>query len=166
MIPEKMPEWLDVLIQRLSGLDVFDGKIPNHVLVNEYEAGQGIMPHEDGPLFHPVISTLNIGSYTFLDFYYHISDGTSQAESCAEQERYFMSLFLQPRSLLLIKSDMYNRFLHGIGPKTQDVITDKIGNLGFCDASVGEVMERQRRISLTIRHVPHTLKVKLKLGKT
>ena len=35
------------------------GKGPNHVLVNEYLPGQGIMPHTDGPLFHPTIATVN-----------------------------------------------------------------------------------------------------------
>ena len=34
------------------------GKGPNHVLVNEYLPGQGIMPHTDGPLFHPTIATV------------------------------------------------------------------------------------------------------------
>ena len=34
------------------------GKRPNHVLVNEYLPGQGIMPHTDGPLFHPTIATV------------------------------------------------------------------------------------------------------------
>ena len=35
------------------------GKGPNHVLVNEYLPGQGIMPHTDGPLFHPTIATVS-----------------------------------------------------------------------------------------------------------
>ena len=29
--------------KKIADLGAFEGKIPNHVLVNEYEAGQGIM---------------------------------------------------------------------------------------------------------------------------
>ncbi|UYV78598.1 hypothetical protein LAZ67_16002108 [Cordylochernes scorpioides] len=31
---------------------------------------RGVQPHEDGPLFTPVISTINLGSHTMLDFYH------------------------------------------------------------------------------------------------
>ena len=41
----------------------------NHVLLNEYTPGQGIMPHVDGNLFFPTITTLNLGSHTILKFY-------------------------------------------------------------------------------------------------
>lgn len=34
------------------------GARPNHVLVNAYQPGQGIMPHEDGPLYHPAVAIL------------------------------------------------------------------------------------------------------------
>jgi len=33
----------------------------NHVLVNEYLPGQGIMAHTDGPAYVPVIATLTVG---------------------------------------------------------------------------------------------------------
>lgn len=36
-------QWLDMHFQRLKELDIFDGKSPNHALVNEYLPGQGIM---------------------------------------------------------------------------------------------------------------------------
>ena len=41
----------------------------NHVLLNEYTPGQGIMPHLDGDLFFPTISTVNLGSHSVLNFY-------------------------------------------------------------------------------------------------
>lgn len=55
--------------------------LPNHVLINEYLPGQGIMPHEDGPAFYPVISTISLGSHTILDFYRHISDHSNSMEN-------------------------------------------------------------------------------------
>ena len=36
-------QWLLTYAQKISDLGAFGGKVPNHVLVNEYEAGQGIM---------------------------------------------------------------------------------------------------------------------------
>ena len=43
------------------------GKGPNHVLVNEYLPGQGIMPHTDGPLFHPTIATVTCNQHYELE---------------------------------------------------------------------------------------------------
>ncbi|KAK2567719.1 Alpha-ketoglutarate-dependent dioxygenase alkB-like protein 6 [Acropora cervicornis] len=57
-------------VNKVGALQVFYGIKPNPVLVNVYKPGQGIMPHEGGPLFYPVVSTINLGSHTFLDFYH------------------------------------------------------------------------------------------------
>ena len=56
-------------MDRISALGCFGEVRPNHVLVNEYLAGQGIMPHTDGPLFTPVITTITLGSHALLDLY-------------------------------------------------------------------------------------------------
>lgn len=81
-------------------MGLFEDHEANHVLVNEYKPGEGIMvrwvleqivkarkcvtvhiwslqPHEDGPLFHPVITTINLGSHTVLDFYHKLQDSSS-----------------------------------------------------------------------------------------
>lgn len=36
-------QWLQNCAERIAKLGVFENKIPNHVLVNEYLSGQGIM---------------------------------------------------------------------------------------------------------------------------
>lgn len=36
-------QWLQKLMDRITDLGAFGEKMPNHVLVNEYLAGQGIM---------------------------------------------------------------------------------------------------------------------------
>ena len=33
----------------------------NHVLVNEYKPGDGIMPHTDGPAYVPIVATITTG---------------------------------------------------------------------------------------------------------
>ena len=134
----------------------------NHVLLNEYQPGQGIMPHLDGPLFYPTISTISLGSSTLLNFYREASE--DDAESLQFADRLVTSLFVQPRSLLVLKDEMYAKYLHGIEETDQDVISDKICNLH--DPSViGQAFPRSTRISLTIRHVPKTTKMKFKFGK-
>lgn len=46
----------------------FDQVRPNHCLVNEYQPGEGIMPHTDGPLFTPIIATLSLNCHTVVKF--------------------------------------------------------------------------------------------------
>ena len=62
-------QWLRAPMDRVSELGCFGEVRPNHVLVNEYLSGQGIMPHTDGPLFTPVITTVTLGSHALLDLY-------------------------------------------------------------------------------------------------
>lgn len=69
MLAEKLPDWLLKYTEKISSLGAFAGKTANHVLVNEYRPGEGIMPHEDGPLYHPTVTTISLGSHTLLDFY-------------------------------------------------------------------------------------------------
>ncbi|XP_069115985.1 alpha-ketoglutarate-dependent dioxygenase alkB homolog 6-like isoform X1 [Argopecten irradians] len=170
MIQEDMPPWLKVYTDRISttGSRLFGDKTLNHVLVNEYEAGQGIMPHEDGSLFFPTVSTISLGSHTLLDFYYHIQqdEETTKDSSTSQDERHFASLLLEPRSLVFVTEDMYKLHLHGITERKSDIITDKVSNLDLCKSvSVGDNLQRSTRVSLTIRHVPKILKAKLFMGK-
>lgn len=157
----------------------------NHVLVNEYLAGQGIMPHTDGPLFHPVICTISCGSHTILRFHekdvYNAVDiddvvddddrrtvTTIDADTIHENRKLVCQLLIEPRSLLILKHDMYTNYLHSIADETHDIITSNLANLEQCADElknrVGGTIERNRRISLTIRHVPKTSKIHLRLG--
>lgn len=44
MIAEKIPDWLQRYIDKVAALNAFEkGVFPNHVLINEYLSGQGIM---------------------------------------------------------------------------------------------------------------------------
>ncbi|RUS80554.1 hypothetical protein EGW08_011694 [Elysia chlorotica] len=203
MVAETLPEWLQTYINKLSQLKLFEGKSPNHVLVNEYLPGQGIMPHEDGPLFYPVVSTISLGSHTLLDFYYHLDNvqqnpesvdavptgnennheegGNKKAEHTEHPEdnqekntptnnskdRHFLSILLEPRSLVLVCGEMYTQHLHGIAEQTHDTVTDKIANLQCLSrpVTIGETLQRDTRVSLTIRHVPRTVKTKFLFGK-
>ncbi|XP_018607078.2 alpha-ketoglutarate-dependent dioxygenase alkB homolog 6 isoform X3 [Scleropages formosus] len=131
MLAEKLPIWLQQYCNKISDLGVFGGKTANHVLVNEYKPGEGIM--DDLPK--------------------------------TEESRYFLSLLVEPRSLLVLRDEMYVQFLHGIKGVNQDIITDKVANLSASSAALGDYLTRSTRVSLTIRHVPKVLRATLRLGK-
>ncbi|CAL7938987.1 unnamed protein product [Xylocopa violacea] len=162
MIAEKIPSWLQKYVDKVISCNVFEKeKLPNHVLINEYLPGQGIMPHSDGPLFHPIVTTISCGSHTFLDFYKRL-DITEQHNPNLE-----FSLLLERRSLFILQGDLYHNYLHSIAEKDTDIISKStIKNLGICGEkfSEGESLRRGIRLSLTIRHVPKTSKLKLRIG--
>ena len=67
-----MPDrsWLEALLGRLAQeTGVFgEGQAPNHVLLNAYLPGQGILPHQDGPLYHPGVCIVSLGAPAVMRF--------------------------------------------------------------------------------------------------
>lgn len=123
-------------------------------------------PHTDGPLFHPVITTISLGSQTVLHFHKEHEVENIEEETCLnpiKQRKKIMSVLLEPRSLLVVKDDLYHNHLHSIEEVKSDEISESIINPGL--HHLGEVLERNTRISLTIRHVPKTSKAKLFLSR-
>ncbi|XP_030075354.1 putative RNA/DNA demethylase ALKBH6 [Microcaecilia unicolor] len=170
MVAEKLPNWLQKYAERISSLGAFEGNVANHVLVNEYRPGEGIMPHEDGPLYFPTVTTISLGSHTLLDFYHPVSRGQHTADeqvtTCQmEQDRHFLSLLVEPRSLLVLSGDMYSCYLHGIRPATSDFIKENVANIASCDSHYGDTLARGTRVSLTIRYVPKVLRTTIALGR-
>lgn len=43
MVPERLPLWLQRYVDKVSDLSLFGGLPANHVLVNQYLPGEGIM---------------------------------------------------------------------------------------------------------------------------
>ena len=180
LIAASLPEWLmqfPPVRQRFAQLGIFADtkhKEPNHVLINEYNPGEGIMPHEDGAAYSPVVATISLGTPIVLDIYSKRSekqDGTDGDESpnLVASHR----IFQEPGSLLVTTGEAYVNLLHGISPTTKDenLNVDTVANwelLGDKEALVqkGGVSERGLRISLTYRDVLKVSKVGLGiLGK-
>lgn len=162
MIAEKIPEWLQTYVDKINNLGVLGDKKANHVLVNEYLSGQGIMPHTDGSLFHPIISTISCGSHTILELH----RGREEQEQGDGDETDRLQILVERRSLLMIRDDAYHKYLHSIEERMEDVILPGISNIEMCEMmnEKNRVLPRETRISLTIRHVPKTSKLKLKFG--
>lgn len=152
MIPEIIPSWLTKYMDKVAQLNVFDHRKPNQVLVNEYLPGQGIMPHFDGPLFFPTIATISCGSHTVLNF---VENSEIRTKKC--------QLLLERCSLIVIKDDMYSKYLHSIDEIEADVISEGCANLLNCGKQyiVGNRIKRDTRVSITIRNVSKVLKIKL-----
>lgn len=77
----------------------------------------------------------------------------------------FLSLLLEPYSLLILQDSMYTGHLHGIAERTEDVTASSVANLSATGYQVDQEIERTCRVSLTIRYFSKTLKLKLQFGK-
>ncbi len=101
MIPEPLPPWLQSVVDRVNAIkpaDAFpESNQANHVLLNEYTPGQGILPHTDGPLFFPVIATVSLGSHTVLDFY-------RETKKSEEAEVFFEECIFSPTLFELVRT--------------------------------------------------------------
>lgn len=165
LLEAPLAAWLvDPIIKRFSALGLFQDSphgAPNHVLINEYKPGEGIMPHEDGGAYHPLVATVSLGSSLVLDVY--------RKRSGAEREEPSSWRILQePRSLLVTTGEAYRDTLHGIAEvdSDEDLRPDTISNwslLGRPEVFVGERMVREMRVSLTYRDVAKTSRIGSKL---
>lgn len=122
-----LPEWLQ---RYAAGLQqaVYFPETPDHVIVNEYQPGQGITAHIDCvPCFADTIASLSLGSPCVMDF---TNSKTGEKSS----------LLLEPRSLLVFSGDARYVWQHAIAGRK----TDRFN---------GQIIQRTRRISLTFRKV-------------
>ncbi|CAK8532498.1 unnamed protein product [Lathyrus sativus] len=128
LLPQPLPPWLTNLTHKISEESGLFPSPINHVLINEYQPNQGIMPHQDGPSYFPVVAILSLGSPVVMDFTPHTrlkldsqvinkeSDGETieiVKDKWLDDHRPF-SVILMPRSLLIFKDNAYSDYLHGI----------------------------------------------------
>ncbi|XP_075491288.1 alkylated DNA repair protein ALKBH6 homolog isoform X3 [Primulina tabacum] len=125
-----VPPWLEHVTHRIYAESKLFPSAINHVLINEYLSDQGIMPHQDGPAYVPVVAILSLGSPVIMNFTPHQSfknaggmmgfnnDTISESaplhvnESLSEHRPF--SVALMSRSLLIFKDAAYSDYLHGI----------------------------------------------------
>ena len=123
----KLPEWLEELAEKLCR-DRHMPKVADQVIVNEYKPGQGISRHIDcEPCFDDTIVSLSLGSGCVMDF----------INKFDKKKR---SVWLEPRSIVVLKNEARYEWLHGIAARKTDEWD-------------GQKYERQRRVSLTFRKV-------------
>jgi len=136
LLPQPLPPFLTKypnIIGRLRATGVFSSSKngePNHVIVNEYLPGQGIMPHEDGPSYHPVVGTISLGAHAVFHYYRYKQAGETESSESSEiqssthgrviERKPVLTLLLEPRSLVITTASLYTEHLHGIDPVTSD----------------------------------------------
>ena len=122
-----LPECVSPVVQKLQGDGLISAE-PDQAIINEYQAGQGIASHIDCiPCFGPVIVSLSLGGACVIDF----------THSRTSQQAAWL---LEPGSLLLLKKEARYDWKHGIASRKTD-------------SYQGTSIERQRRVSITLRKV-------------
>jgi alkylated DNA repair dioxygenase AlkB len=122
-----LPKWLIYFGERLARMGFFEER-PDQVIVNEYLPGQGISAHIDcEPCFGDTVVSLSLGSGCTMDF--------TKANSADK-----LSLWLAPRSIVVLKSDARYCWRHAIPKRKKDEVD-------------GRIEVRERRVSLTFRKV-------------
>ncbi|KAF8509465.1 hypothetical protein BU17DRAFT_98905 [Hysterangium stoloniferum] len=186
LVPRELPSFVTEypdIIQRLRKTGAFASSKhgePNHIIVNEYQPGQGIMPHEDGSSYHPVVATLSLGSHAVFNYHRYLTDDIKPLPSnihCAGRSidpNPVLSLLLERRSLVITAKSLYKEHLHAIQPLEYDVLAPwdedelrepvggsvKVANCNVIRGKVeskasreGGLLRRGTRLSLTCRDV-------------
>ncbi|KAJ4491042.1 hypothetical protein C8R41DRAFT_920382 [Lentinula lateritia] len=147
LLSQPLPPFVEVypnIVDRLQSTGVFRASThgaPNHIIVNEYLPGQGIMPHQDGPAYHPVVATISLGTHTAFHYYKYTtgSQGQNATEPRFEDVARIidptpvMSVLLEPRSVVITSGSLYTSYLHGqvyltVFYRCAESCMDSIGN--------------------------------------
>lgn len=128
------------------------------MLINEYQPNQGIMPHEDGAAYQPIVATVSLGAPIVLDIYDKRKDDTGDSWDAATTQEPRHRILQENRSLLITTGGMYTDYLHGIAERSTDgdLGTETVCNwelLGDQDNFAAGSYDRRTRTSLTYRDV-------------
>ncbi|KAG1369321.1 hypothetical protein G6F61_012431 [Rhizopus arrhizus] len=126
-----LPEFVEFFVNRILENQWMPNK-PNHLLVNEYNPGQGIMPHTDAPaLFGPCILSLSLLSDCLMKF--TSSEATHDSTS--------IDIVLPRRSLVILSGNARYRYKHSISKDFEEMTPE------------GSIIHREKRISFTFREI-------------
>jgi alkylated DNA repair protein alkB homolog 6 len=159
-----MPPW----VQEVLDMQVYDGlftptTFPNSVRIHEYQQGEGIGPHCDGPIYVPMVTVLSLASSCLMSFYPrqglyeshpmdHYNDTFKFAEGEIGQQVPLQSVVLEPRSLLIFSGEGYYHYPHGVSDKAQDDLSSDL---------VGEVVNRQFLRDKEVQSIPRTFRASI-----
>ena len=122
-----LPYHFQHLAERLTSEGHFQA-VPDQVIVNEYQPGQGISAHIDClPCFGETIASLSLLSACVIRF-------------ASQKSSRHMDLLLQPDSLLVMAGEARHDWTHAIPARKTDLVE-------------GRKSPRTRRISLTFRQM-------------
>jgi len=123
-----IPNWASLIAERIVHQGLMS-QMPDQVIVNEYLPGQGISDHVDcEPCFDDTIVSLSLGSSCIMEFK-KLTDRSVKK-----------LVYLEPRSLVVLKGDSRYGWTHGIPARDKDTWQ-------------GRRIPRKTRVSLTYRKV-------------
>src|SRR3954462_1603220 len=105
--PSPLPLWIEGIARRIVSAGLFSA-MPSQALVNEYQPGQGISAHKDYKPFAEVAS-LSLASGCLMEF-------MKTSEQRAEL------IWLEPRSLLVLRGEARHEWTHAIRPRMADLV--------------------------------------------
>lgn len=150
----------------------------NHILVNEYLKPNGILGHEDGPQYEPIVSIVSLEGPVMLQFESkawrrakgeaaasaHLEKSEERLTSLSPPEGAILEVYLPPRSLVLFRGSFYTDYLHSVPECEIDTYHENIC-LNYAEVlresgadevkrpSRFEVSRAPRRVSFTYRRV-------------
>ena len=124
-----LPDWLQGIAEQLSDKTKLFDHVPNQVIVNEYQAGQGIAMHIDRQCFGPAVATISLGDAWRMDLK-PANDEAGKSEH----------ILLEVGSALVMTGIARSGWMHGIAKRKREREGEKW-------------RPRRRRISLTFRTV-------------
>ncbi len=143
---DDLPIWTNIILEKLKKIpeNIFsDNEITfDQLIINEYEAGQGIASHIDcEPCFEDNIISVSLGGTCLMDFSPKKQKNNMYPNDVnLEEKNINHSLLLLPKSILVMQGEARYDWLHGIKPKKNDEY-------------LGNIFPRTRRVSLTFRKV-------------
>lgn len=121
-----LPDWLARIARKLYDETGLFERVPEQVIVNEYEPGQGIATHTDHPGFGPTVCTISLLDDWEMDF--------------SENWKDKMPALLRRGSCVLMTDEARHLWQHGIAKRRSE-------------QTPGGKRDRKRRLSLTFRTV-------------
>ncbi|KAG5464345.1 hypothetical protein LSCM1_00527 [Leishmania martiniquensis] len=159
-----MPPW----VQEFTDMQVYDGlftptTFPNSVRIHEYQQGEGIGPHCDGPIYVPLVTVVSLASSCLMSFYPkqplyeshpmdHYNDTFKFKEGDIGKRVPLQSVILEPRSLLVFSGEGYYYYPHGVSDKAEDVLAPEV---------VGEVVNRRFLRDPNVQSIPRTYRASI-----
>ncbi|KAI8144962.1 hypothetical protein BJV82DRAFT_606914 [Fennellomyces sp. T-0311] len=123
-----LPDFSNDIVDRIMEHELMPN-VPNHLLVNEYNLGQGIMPHTDAPaLFGPAILSLSLLSACVMKFT-HVETGHT------------LDVLLPRLSMVVMTGESRYKYKHSISKDHIETSSD------------GITVQRDRRVSFTFREI-------------
>ena len=105
-----LPNWLSELSYKLIEQKIFM-EIPDQVIINEYEPGQGIAAHIDCvPCFGNNIASISLGGAVDMRF---------------DKGDEIHNLYLMPQSLLVLSGEARLKWRHAIPARKSDMVVGK-----------------------------------------